>query len=294
MSVVIGVDIGGTNLRVGMVRDGILERGVMFSTHEKLADGDEIAILGGLITEFRAAQDIDAVSIGFPSSIAPDGKTVLHVSNIIKKDGSRAFSGKNVADPLTEILGVKVLVDRDANHLLRYDAFSTGAEGTLVGCYIGTGFGSSAMIDGNFVKGKHGSAMEAGHIPFYQSDLHCNCGKIGCAECYASGRAAAQMLETKYPGMTFAEVFRDHAREAPVRELVEALAVTTATLVNLFDPHVLFLGGGLLSAEFPKEQLIDAILAHTLAPYPRNDLDVRFSRHDTYAGVVGAALCAGD
>ena len=292
MNEIIGLDIGGTNLRIGLVRDGKLERGAVFSTHETLAAGDEIALLGALISDFRGAEKIDAVSIGFPSAIGADGKTVLNAPNIIKKDGSHAFSGKNVADPLASMLGVKVLINRDANHLLCYDAFATGAEGVLVGCYIGTGFGSAAMIDGKLVKGKNSTAMEAGHIPFFRSNLRCGCGKIGCAECYASGWAAKEMLDTQYPGLTFAQVFRDHADEEPVATLIEAIAVTAAILVNLFDPHMLFFGGGVLSEEFPRERLQEAVLRHSLSPYPRDGLDIRFSKHDAFAGVTGAALCA--
>jgi len=292
MNTVIGLDIGGTNLRIGLVRGGVLERGSTFSTHETLTDGDEIALLGALINDFRGSDKADAISIGFPSSIGADGKTVLNAPNIIKKDGSHAFSGKNIADPLVSILGARVLINKDANHLLRFDAHSAGASGTLVGCYIGTGFGSAVMIDGKFVKGKHGSAMEAGHIPFFMSDKLCGCGKIGCAECYASGKAAREMLDSQYPGLSFAEVFRDHTQEPPVTALVEAIAVTTATLVNLFDPHMLFLGGGVLSEVFPKGLLTEAILRNTLAPLPREDLDIRFSQHDAFSGVIGAALCA--
>ena len=293
MSVVIGLDIGGTNLRIGLVRDGVLARGDTFSTSETLTGEDEITLLGGLIEEFRGGENVDAVSIGFPSAIGADGKTVLNAPNIVKKDGSHAFSGKNVADPLRELLGIKVLVNKDANHLLHYDAYTAGADGVLVGCYVGTGFGSAVMIDGKLVKGKNGTAMEAGHIPFYRGDRPCGCGKAGCAECYGSGRAAREMLDTRYPGLTFAQVFHDHGDEAPVTDLVEAVAVTIAILVNLFDPHMLFLGGGVLSDEFPKGRLTEAILRHAIAPYPREGLDMRYVSHDAYAGVVGAALCAG-
>ena len=289
---VIGVDIGGTNLRIGFVRNEVLERAEVYSTRAAFADGDEIERLGELISDFRGKEKTDAVSIGFPSPVGPDGKTVLNAPNIVKSDGSHAFSGRNVADPLAVALGAKVLVNNDANHLLYYDAFTAGAEGTLVGCYIGTGFGAAAMIDGLFLQGKHGCAMEAGHIPFFRSDRLCGCGKIGCAECHASGNAAREMIESRYPGKTFAEVYNEHGFDKPVAELIEAMAVTAATIVNLFDPHILFMGGGALSGDFPKGRLTDEILKNTLAPYPRNDLDIRFSRHDAYSGVMGAALRA--
>lgn len=292
MCAVIGLDIGGTNLRIGLVREGVLERGKVFSTHEELADGDEILRIAALIEEFRGQDEVDAVSIGFPSSIKSDGKTVLNVPNIIKADGSHAFSGKNVVDPLERLLGKKVFAGKDTNNLLYCDAKTSNAGGILVGCYIGTGFGAAAMIDGRLILGKHGAALEAGHIPFYRGTRRCNCGKTGCAECYASGRAAQEMLKEHFPGRTFAQVFKDHADEAPVAELIEALAVTVATLVNLFDPDILFLGGGVLSAEFPKERLSAAVRRNTLAPYPREDLTISYSANDEFAGVTGAALYA--
>jgi len=286
------VDIGGTNLRIGLLREGVWERGETHSTHGTLTDGDEIALLGSLIGTFRGDEHIDAVSVGFPSPISADGKTVLNAPNIVKKDGSHAFSGKNVADPLSGILGVRVLVNKDANHLLYYDSHTAGAEGVTVGCYVGTGFGSAAMINGLFVQGKHGSAMEAGHIPFYRADRLCGCGKTGCAETYASGRAAREWLEPLYPGLGVGQIFREHADEEPVMAFVEAVAVTAAMLVNLFDPHILFMAGGVLSADFPKERLTDAILRHTLSPFPRDGLDIRYPVHDAFSGAMGAALWA--
>ncbi len=292
MGTVIGLDIGGTNLRIGLARDGILERGATYSSHETLTDGDEIELLAALIDNFRGDDKKCPISIGFPAAIGSDGKTVLNLPNIIKRDGSHAFSGKNVVDPLEKILGVKVMINKDANHLLRYDAFKAGADGVLVGCYIGTGFGSAVMIDGKFVKGKHSSAMEAAHIPFYKSSIPCNCGKTGCAECHASGRAATYMLRDHYPGMSFAEVYGEHAHEAPVLDLIEGIGVTIAILATLFDPHMLFIGGGVISPEFPKDILIESILRNSLAPYPRNDLNIHFSEHDAFAGVIGAALSA--
>ena len=306
MSNVIGLDIGGTNLRIGLMRDNLLERGEIFPSAEVLGAGDEITHLGALIEDFRGETPISAVSIGFPSSISADGKTVLNAANLVKADGERAFSGKNLVDPLSKMLGAAVSLERDANCLLYHDmhapiangekmadADGIRAEGIFAGCYIGTGFGAAAMINGAFLKGKHGSAMEAGHIPFYRSTSPCGCGKVGCAECYASGRAAKAMLDTHYPGLSFETVFRDHADDEPVSALVEAIAVTAATLVNIFDPHTLFLGGGVLSAEFPKEKLRAGIKRHALSPYPRDDLDIRFSRQDAFAGVIGAALYAG-
>ncbi|MCL1828239.1 MAG: ROK family protein [Oscillospiraceae bacterium] len=292
MRCVIGLDIGGTNLRIGLVREGILERAAVFSTPETFAEGDEIRALGRLISDFRGKDEADSVSVGFPSPVGPDEKTVLNAPNIIKKDGSHAFSGKNVADPLSSLLGVRVLVNNDANHLLCFDAHTAKAGGVTVGCYIGTGFGAAAMINGRLLQGKNGCAMEAGHIPFYRSDRLCGCGKVGCAECHASGRAAREMLESRYPGKSFAEVFKEHGSDEPVTDLIQAIAITTATLVNLFDPHILFLGGGTLSEDFPKERLKNEILKNTLAPYPREGLDIRFSRHDAYSGVMGAAYNA--
>ena len=292
MSTVIGLDIGGTNLRIGLLRDSVWERGATYSTHELFAEGDEIARLGSLIETFRGTEKADAVSVGFPSPIAADGKTVLNAPNIIKKDGSNAFKGKNVADPLTALLGMPVLVNKDANHLLHYDAHTANADGILVGCYVGTGFGSAVMIDGQLFKGKNGSAMEAGHIPFYHGERVCGCGKTGCAECYCAGRAAREYLEPLYPGKDVGRIFREHADDEPVAAFVEAVAITVATLVNLFDPHMLFLGGGVLSSDFPKDSLSAAILRHTMAPWPREGLDIRYTQHDAFAGVVGAALCA--
>ena len=107
------------------------------------------------------------------------------------------------------------------------------------------------------------------------------------------GRYIAALCREKYPGESVCAVLTDHLEDEAVQTFIDNIAVVIATEVNLFDPHYVILGGGVLLSEgFPKDALLERLHRRIRKPYPDSGLQIFFSRTADAGGVIGAAICA--
>lgn len=295
MSGILGIDIGGTNLRIGLVDRGL---GLPFGC-EKLPSsricGPEgpAAGLERLIAGFCAGRGIpgvDGVAIGIPGAVSRGGRVVYCTPNLYGADGRHLMEQLPLAEQLEQRLGIPVWVDKDVNNLLRWDVVRFGLKGTVAGCYIGTGLGGAIWQEGRILTGKDGVAMDAGHIPLFGSTRRCGCGKLGCAEAEASGVALERLREAEYPAETLDDLFRLHSQEPPVDRFLTACAQVPAILATVFNPDALVLGGGVVENRcFPQAAFRERILALTGRAVADREMDIRFSRPGPENGVLGAA-----
>ena len=117
-------------------------------------------------------------------------------------------------------LGVPTYINRDVNFLLFYDTYFHGlpSHATVLGFYVGTGFGNAVSVDGKLLLGKNGVAAELGHIPVLGKDTPCGCGTRGCVESYASGLGLERIQSHSFPHTPVGRLFKEHG-DAP--ELLE-------------------------------------------------------------------------
>ncbi|MCY1713505.1 allose kinase [Caproiciproducens galactitolivorans] len=287
---VIGIDIGGTNFRIGMVsQDGSLQN---FEKHSSsvLVTGNAVEILSKQIDmyldTYRLRGQVAAISIGIPSLVSKDKKTIYSTPNL------KGFDNLNLADPLKEYFQVPVFIDRDVNYLLQNDIKQLGLnpKSTILGFYVGTGLGNAVYIEGKFYTGKNGSAGELGHIPMYGITRTCSCGNIGCSEVLCSGKYLEELTRECFPGTSVRNVFKQHIDDPRLQKYVTDLAIPIATEVNILDPDTIILAGGVIfMAGFPKELLLKALYERLRKPYPAQNLDIRFSKHTQQSGVLGSA-----
>ena len=297
---IIGVDIGGTNFRIGCVTSAgeISNVKIVPSNFLSRSGGPATDVLSGFISRYideARVKDIACVSVGLPATIDKTRKIAYSVPNIVDENGGHVLDGLNIVDSLQSALGIKTLLDRDTNFLLAYDMlmYDIFNEETIVGCYIGTGFGGSIRIGGKYLIGKNGVANEIGHIPYYKSALYCACGKKACAECYASGRALELLRRKHYPGTPITDIFEKHGKDQVLIDFVEACALPVATQANIFDPDCIIIGGGVVNMRgFPKDRLTEYVLEHTRKPLPFENLKIIYSHQCKDMGVIGAAIYA--
>lgn len=287
----LGIDIGGTNLRIGLVsKDGRLTAFEKRPSSE--ISGDNAAEkLGDAIADYivRTGVHIDAVCIGFPATVDKARTTVLNAPNI------KGFDGVAVGSLLTERLNLPVYIEKDVNLLLTGDLDALGcAADDVVACYIGTGIGNAIMIGGRLVIGANGVAGELGHIPFGDSTDVCGCGNIGCAEALCGGVNLARLREESFPETEMSELFCAYDGHPALDAYIERLARVIAAEINIIDPELLLLGGGVIEMKaFPKKKLEAAILSHTRKPLPHDNLKIVYSPSgDGTNGVIGAGLLA--
>lgn len=285
----LGIDIGGTNFRMGVVGgDGKIHSftrtasGVFFQ-------GDARDILLREIKVYLKQSGFEgrirAAGIGLPATVSKDKKTVLSSPNL------KAFDGVSFTPEFEEELGFCVFVDRDVNFLLHNDIAKLGLSGekTVLGFYIGTGFGNAISIGGRFHGGSNGAAGELGHIPILDSCDKCTCGNVGCIETRCSGKALEQIAAEHFEGTDIKKIFERHSDSPIIRKFVTDLAVPIATEINILDPDCCVIGGGVIDMSgFPKDLLFNAVRESVRKPYPEQGLNIIFTKHDQQSGVFGS------
>jgi allose kinase len=296
---IIGIDIGGTNLRIGCVdRTGKVSDLVKLSSSLLRETDDSVKKLADIIFEYIHNNDVrglKAVSIGFPGPISKDKQTVFSAPNL--QNGSGGFNKKNVVVPLSKELGIPVFINKDANNLLQYEITKRNLlnKGITIGIYFGTGIGNSVYYNDHFIQGKNGCACDLGHMPFFKSDRFCNCGNRGCVECYASGFYLRKMWEKNFSNTDFTQIFNLHINDQLVLDFLEACAIPVATEINIFDPDLVLIGGGVAEmAGFPRNLLEKLIIEYVRKPFPAENIKMEFVAAGKNAGVIGAAFYAYD
>ena len=297
--VIIGIDIGGTHLRIGAVN-----RAGQVSCFEKrescvvCGEGGSGARLVALIREYLARNGLTnraaALAVGFPSTVSRD-KRIVYSSPNLPLGGAGGLDGQDVVALLSGALGIPAFIDKDTNYLLQYDLvrLNLKGKGCTIGIYYGTGIGNAVFLDDKFLTGKHGVACELGHIPYFGSENLCGCGSRGCAETHAGGYVLRNLWRAYYADEPFGELFLRHGGDARIQRFIEAMAIPFATELNLFDPDQMIVGGGVVEmAGFPMEQLLGFVREFVRRPYPGEDFALLRASTAPETGVAGAAYYA--
>ena len=290
--ITIGVDIGGTNLRIGCVDKNSNLSNFVQIPQQTVLTGDSPANLAcfimDYIQEYGVSDSVAGVCVGFPAPIDKSRTVVLNAPNI------SGFNGVNVISILQKYFDIPVFIEKDTNLLLIYDIirYDLPGDDTIIACYIGTGFGNAIMIDGKLLIGHNGSAGELGHVPAWDCEHECSCGSIGCVEHLAAGKYLTRIRNEYYPDTDISMLFAEHGNDDLLIEYIKHLAIPIVTEVNIIDPSILILGGGVLSMPmFPREKLIESIKHYVRTPLAEEKLKFIFSESDQENGVIGAGIC---
>lgn len=298
-SVIIGIDLGGTNLRIGAVTpdNRMLAPRVMKSSivaDAKNPIGKICEIITGYI-EQNQLENVEAISIGVPSSVENDKETVICTTNIRNRAGEVVFSHTNMAKDVREHFQIPVFINNDVNNIMLYDIAANQLEEkkVVVGIYIGTGVGASVVIDGKPLEGKNGAELDIGHMPCFQGEVECSCGKKGCCECYASGWRLQEIRKKYYPDTDIKDMFTQHKDERPLKEFIQACANIYAVMATIFNPDTMIVGGGVPEMkDFPKEEFEREVNKNTGTDVMYYGFDYLYSREFVGKGVIGAAVFA--
>ncbi len=289
---VIGIDVGGTNFRIGAVNaEGEVTQFRKLPVAEVFSTEDALTDLLSFLSAYKAelAENIDAVSIGFPATLNRERTKVLQAPNL------PFMENLPVVLTLSQKLGVPVFIERDVTMVLCYDMVKYGIpqDGITCGFYFGTGIGNAISVNGQPLIGKNGTAGELGHIPADGSDICCGCGNVGCMENLAGGKYLARLQASVYPDTPIGELFARHGKDAHLLQFVDHMAQAVATEINILDPDHVLVGGGVVNMQdFPTDTLSARIYAHTRKPYPAESLEILYTADEREKGVVGAAYYA--
>ena len=286
----VGVDVGGTHVRFGLLTpDGALKSLKKFDRLSVLPDEDPAA-LGDALRDYirECGADVGAIGIGIPGTLSRDCKSTLKVPNI------PALTGLSYADMVSARAGVPVTLENDTVMLLNGDLhrLDLPPAGVILGVYIGTGLGSALFLDGKSLKGRN-CLNELGHFPLPGKKEKCTCGNIGCAENYVSGRWLLGLRAAKFPDTHISEMFTAMQGTEELAEYIDTLSCLLAGCVNLMDPELLIVGGGLPAMkDYPREALDAAVREKCMKPEPANSLQLVWSQDSDETGALGAAWLA--
>jgi glucokinase len=291
---VIGVDLGGTKIAAGLVdRAGEVER----RRERPTPLGSQQELLGGLEESVAELLDDGVLGLGFgiPSTIDQrTGRAVSSVNIPLADLDLRAWA--------TERFGLPVGIDNDANAAAIAEWTHGAGRGSryMVMLTLGTGVGGGLILDGRPYRGAIGAGAELGHIVIDLDGPPCqgSCTGHGHLEALASGHAATEAAKEAFGEAADAHRLVRLAREGDETAVVtlarlgRRLGAGIASLVNIFNPELVVIGGGFSAAEdFILEPARDVVAVEALAP--ARDL-VRIVRAElgTAAGLVGAGLVA--
>lgn len=287
---IIGIDIGGTNFRIGAIdQDNKIYNFKKIYIDDVLKTGDVLKDIENIIKDNFKDINIDAIAIGIPGTLDVERKVIVQVPNV------KGMNNLNAVEYLNNVFNVPVFLEKDVNMLINYDVYINNIDikGIVVAFYYGTGIGNSIMINGEILVGKDGAAGEVGHIPVDGCDIECGCGNIGCLEAIAGGKYLAKLNKEKYSNTDISDMFIVHSNENDIKQMIDRMAMGLATEINILNPNKIIIGGGIINMKnFPKDYYLKKLKEHTRKPYPSESLDIIFTNDNEQAGVIGACMYA--
>lgn len=285
MSVIIGLDVGGTALKAGIV----VERKITLFSLKLVSNENPLNGIFEVIQELSRKVKDEILAIGIASAGRVDSRRgiILYATNNIP-----GWSGLDISSVVSRRFHIPVYVLNDAQAAALAEA-KTRNIGNLVMLTIGTGLGGGVIINGKLISGSKFEAGEFGHTVLHPDGRKCNCGKNGCAETYISMKVLHRYTKIKSRKELIEKLdCGDSKVIQAVEKVVKDLAVVIDRVFLDFDPDLVVIGGGF--SELGERAL--KIVRAQLEPYASkslyNTLQVEFSTLGNYAGIIGAALFA--
>ncbi len=307
----IGIDVGGTNVKIALVNE---KGGIVYSNsiptraemgYEYTVNSMKEAIKELLKETNTSAKDVEGMGFGFPGQIDCQKGIVRLAPNI------PGWVDVPIAEIMEKEFGIPTRVDNDVRCAalgeLNFGA-GKGCE-NLVCITVGTGIGSGLIINGKLVRGASNAAGEIGHIKLDMTGGPlCGCGDRGCLEAFASGPSIVAMAEeyikggksTKYrelanPDITPYVVSVAAQQGDPVAKRIftiigEYIGVGLASVVNLLNPEKIIIGGGVAAAGDILMTPIKETLVKRAMPISGGAVEVVPAQLGNTAGVIGASL----
>jgi fructokinase len=290
----IGIDLGGTKI-AGIVFDP--DDRVLAERRRPSPRNDYRSTIAALVEVVRELESeagaTGSIGVGMPGSISP-------VTDTVQGSNSVWLNGQPFARDVEAALGRPARFANDANCFALSEASDGAAAGaeSVFGVIIGTGCGGGIVVNGRIVDGLNRAGGEFGHVPLPWSspDEHpgptCWCGRPGCLETWISGtgmerdhaRATGRQVSAKQIASAAAD---DPGCAATLDRHLSRLARALAMIMNIVDPKVIVLGGGLSQLGHLYDRLPAAMHPYVFAQSPR--VDVRAPVHGDASGVRGAA-----
>jgi len=309
----LGIDLGGTNIVAGVVDENykIIATGSVKTNAprpaEEIADDMAKAAFMAIENAGISIDEIESMGIGTPGAIDPVKGVVTYANNL-------NFYNVPLADMMKERVGKDFYLENDANAAAYGEYIAGAGKGTnnFIAITLGTGVGGGIIINGKIYSGSNYAGGELGHTVIAMDGEYCSCGRNGCWEAYASATALIRQTKQamlRYPdsimwkmcednikkisGITAFNAMRqgDEAGKRVVDKYLEYVAVGIANVINIFQPEVLCIGGGISKEGATLTEPIKAfVMGDDYARSVTNRTEIKVAALGNDAGVIGAAF----
>ena len=297
----IGLDIGGTRFKAALV-----DQKGQISNELNVPSSLESGYQGFFIQAKKIIGEILEKSPSKPNGIglAVAGLMNRDRSTVIDSPNCGVLIGHRLAEDIESATGLPTEMENDANAMALGERLCGAARVSrhFVAYTIGTGIGGAVISDGRLVRGIDGGGCELGHIPIGIDGPRCGCGAVGCLEAFIGRTGLRLYIDQHHPRFSdtglkeLEEIARRGDEEAldVFAYMGRILAVGAAGLVNIFNPEMLIIGGGVANAwELFHEPLEKELKQRVFASYMAS-LKVKQAQLGNWAGVIGAAAMIGN
>ncbi len=313
MKYYVGIDLGGTNIAVGVVDEcyHIVGRGKLKTAPPRAAElvADDMATAAGMALQDAGVDisQVEWVGIGTPGTVNQETQEIEYSNNL-------QFHHVPMIRLIEERLGKMAYMENDANAAVYGEALAGAAKGhrNVIGITLGTGVGGGVIIDGKIYSGFNFAGAELGHTVIVYDGKLCTCGRKGCFEAYSSASGLIgitkdylikhpdseilKMLEgdiTKVNGRTAFQAMRAGVEggQEIVDTYVSYLGCGIVNMVNIFQPEILFLGGGISKeGEALLRPLREQVKREVFSKYAQKSTELCIAQLGNDAGIIGAAF----
>jgi len=300
--VVIGVDLGGTNLRTALVsqKGEVIDK---VKEPTRASDGHEKVVLK-LIDNIKAQRDnalrngikITGVGVGAPGVIHADSGVVVTSPNFPD------WNNLPLKKELEAALALPVFIENDANAAALGEQWRGAGRGisSMILLTLGTGVGGGIVLDGRIWPGADGMAGEIGHMTIIPDGRQCGCGNTGCLEMYASSRGIVKTYQERSSlsrVITSEEIYQaardgDPLAAEVMNDMGRLLGIGIANLINIFNAEMIVVGGGVKDAWPLFIEAVRGEIKKRAFEYPAARTQIVPSVLGDDAGMIGAAALA--
>lgn len=306
-----GVDLGGTNTKIGLCNEEgkiLLSSSIKTDSIHGVEDTLEriwLEIQKQLTEEKLTKEDLSGIGIGIPGPVKNQSIVGFFANFPWEKN-------MNLKEKMETLTGIRTLVDNDVNVIAQGEAIFGAAKGhkSSITVALGTGIGGGIFVDGRLISGMTGAGGEIGHMKLVPDGKLCGCGQKGCFEAYASAtgmirealsrlyvnklNALYEKFQGNYETLEAKDIFEAAAAgDVFSQEIVdyeaEYLAMGIGNLLNIINPEVVVLGGGIALA---KEQILEPMkqkIRKYALEITLENLEIKTGVLGNEAGILGAA-----
>lgn len=264
----LGIDLGGTNIVAGVVDEeyNIVAKASCKTDvprpEKEICDSMAEIALEAIKNANISIDDVESIGIGVPGAVNPETGIIEYSANLF-------FHNWSIVEMMEERLNTKVKIENDANAAALGEYLAGSAKGAknAIAITLGTGVGGGIIIDGKIYSGSNFAGAELGHMVIVKGGKECACGRQGCWEAYASATGLINLTKekilTEKPEFSYmlklcdddisnvsgktafdAMAAGDPIAKQVVEEYISYLATGVVNIINIFQPDVLCVGGG--------------------------------------------------